>query len=92
MYRIYKWDKEVLVAIVIKLFLYLLSNTLSSVQFLMSWDRLLNSIAVKFCSVPGTVDGSRRRSQEDLRALAGYVRPVWDRLASSFGIKPCILS
>lgn len=44
---------------------------MSYVQFLMSWGRLLNSIAAESCSVPGTVDGSRRRSQEDLRTLAG---------------------
>ena len=67
---------------------------MSYVQFLMSWGRLLNSIAAESCSVPGTVDGSRRRSQEDLRAFAGSASwpAVGQQLASSFGMKPCISS
>ena len=65
-------------------FLHLLSNTSSSVQYLMSWGRLFNSIAAEFCSVPGTVDGSRRRSQEDLKALAGLYSTILRQVGQQF--------
>ena len=60
---------------------------MSYVQFLMSWGRLLNSIAAESCSVPGTVDGSRRRSQEDLRALAGLYSTSLRQVGQQFWYK-----